>query len=125
FHDGDAFKKLDEEMKSPTAVLAVYTDALEVKKEDKETGRPGDKETKKDETKKDETKKDETKKHEAPQFKKDVKAAVTLSFGSGEKDTVNVQRVLADGTTSRFVLPRSYLDRVTGGDIKLAFLDTS
>ena len=58
-------------------------------------------------------------------MKKDAKAAVILSFGTSNKETVNVQRVLADGTTSRFTLPGAILDRVAPGDISLAFLDPS
>jgi hypothetical protein len=107
FYDGDDYKKLDEEMKTPLAVVTLYVEGLE----------PAKKEEIKD-------KKDD-KKDEAPHLKKDAKPAVTLSFAGATKDNVNVQRVLADGTTSRFMLPRSYLDKVIPGEVNLAYMDAS
>ena len=115
FYDGDDFKKLDDEMKSPLAVVALYLDGLEATKKDAAKDM---KEEKKDDKKKDE------KKEDAPHLKKDAKAAVTLSFAGATKESVNVQRVLADGTTSRFMLPRTFLDKVVPGAIVLAYLDT-
>ena len=118
FYDGADFTKLDAEMKNPTTQVALFLDGLDSGKKDLE---------KKDTDKDKETAKQdkETKKDEAPQRKKDAKAAVTLSFAGGDKDTVNVQRMLGDGTTSRFTLPRSVLDRVVPGEPAVAFLDTA
>ncbi len=107
FYDGDDYKKLDAEMKSPLAVVTLYLEGLEP--------------TKKIEAK--DTKVD--KKDEIPQWKKDAKPAVTLSFAGATKDNVNVQRVLADGTNSRFMLPRAYLDKVIPGEVTLAYLDAT
>jgi hypothetical protein len=113
FYDGDDFKKLDAEMKAPVAVVALYVGGLA----DAKLGDAKDKDSAKD-------KKDETK-DESPRLKKDAKAAVTLSFGASDKDTVNVQRVTADGTISRFAVAKSVLDKVMPGDLTLAFLDAA
>lgn len=114
FYDADDFKKLDAEMKTPTAVVALYVGGLTEEKKD----------TAKDKKEGADAKKEE-KQDEPPHLKKDAKPAVTLTFGEANKETVNVQRELADGTTSRFVLPRAVLDKVLPGDLKLAFVDTS
>jgi hypothetical protein len=119
FYDGDDFKKLDAEMKNPTAVVAAYIGGLEEAKKDERKSEAD----KKEGGEKKETKK-EDKKDETPRLKKDAKAAVTLNFGAADKDTVNVERVLADGTVSRFAVAKSVLDQVAPGDVKLSFLDT-
>ncbi len=110
FYDGDDYKKLDAEMKAPAVVLTVYLDGLD----------EGKKEGDKKEPAKD-------KKEAIPdatlRLKKDAKPAVTLRFGEADKENVNVERVMADGTTSRFKLPRTFLDKVVPGDLALAFLD--
>jgi hypothetical protein len=124
FYDGDSFKKLDDEMKNPTAVVALFVGGVEEAKKDQDKKDAG-KEKNETETGKDKDAKDREKKDESPHLKKDAKAAVTLSFGASDKDSVNVQRVLADGTTSRFSVPRTVLDRVVPGDIRLAFVDTA
>jgi hypothetical protein len=116
FYDGDDSKKLDEEMKSPVAVVNLFVGGLEMPKKDLD---------KKDAGKEEPAKKDDAKKDATPQLKKDAKAAVTLTFAGLGKDSVNVQRVLADGTTSRFAIPRSLFDRLIPGDITLAYLETN
>ena len=74
FYDGGDYKKLDEEMKTPLAVVTLYVDGLE----------PAKKEVAKD--------KKDNPKEEPPHLKKDAKPAVTLTFAGAAKDHVNVQR---------------------------------
>ncbi len=113
FYDGDDFKKLDAELKTPSAVVTLFTDALKESKKD----------AKKDAPKKDE-KKDE-KKDDAVRLPKDAKPALTLTFGAADKDTVNVHREAADGTKSRFAISRALFDKIVPADLTLAFLDTA
>ena len=100
FYDGADFTKLDAEMNNPTVQVALFLDGLDSGKKDEEK-KVAAKDT--EPAKQDK----EAKKEETPQLKKDAKAAATLSFGGGDKDTVNVERVLADGTKSRFAVARS------------------
>lgn len=103
FVDGDEYKKLDAEMKTPVAVIAFYEKGLEEPTKDKK----------------------DTKAEAPPKLRKDAKPALALKFAGLKADTVDVERVLADGTTSRFLLPRSAYDKIVPADIALAFLDNA
>ncbi|MBI3409775.1 MAG: DUF4340 domain-containing protein [Planctomycetes bacterium] len=117
FYDDADGKKIDGELglDAPVVEATVYVDGL-----DKEGKEKSDKD-KEGESKKDEKK--ETKKDEGPIFKKDAKPVVVLSFGKTDKDLVSVKRVLADGTVSRFAVPKSLLEKVSPPEGTLAFLD--
>ncbi len=56
-------------------------------------------------------------------WKKDVKPAVTLSFGKTDKEVVYVKRVTQDGLTSKLAVPKSLLDKAAPPQWSLAFLD--
>lgn len=118
FYDGLDGKKLDVDLgfEAPVAALTVYVDGLD--KDAKETDA-------KDKDGKEKKEKKDAKPSEGPVFKKDVKPAVVLTFGKTEKDTVGVKRVLADGTISRFAVPKAMLDKVAPAEGTLAFLDTA
>ncbi|MCI0379628.1 MAG: DUF4340 domain-containing protein [Gemmataceae bacterium] len=116
FDEGD-WKKLDVDLgfDNPQAEIALYTEGLDKDKKDK----------KKDDKKDAKDKKDDKKKDDAPQLKKDAKPAETLVFGKNDKEHVNVKRVLADGTTSRFSVAKALLDKAAPLEgAALAFLDT-
>ncbi|MCI0639128.1 MAG: DUF4340 domain-containing protein [Gemmataceae bacterium] len=116
FDEGD-WKKLDAELgfDNPQAEVALYVDGLDKDKKDE----------KKDDKKDAKDKKDDKKKDDAPQLKKDAKPAVTLVFGKNDKEHVNVKRVLADGTISRFTVAKALLDKAAPFEgAALAFLDT-
>ena len=110
YYDVEDAKKLEGELKTPAAEVALFTDASATEKKD----------AKKDAK----DKKDEKKTKEEPGLlRSDAKPALTLRFGASDKDQVNVERVLANGITSRFVVPKALVSKVVPGDITLAFLD--
>lgn len=117
FDDGDG-KKLDADLglENPALDVSLYVESLDKDKKEPE---------KEDAKEKDAKEKKAEKKEEGPQLKKDAKAAVVLSFGKEDKDSVNVKRVLADGTVSRFTVPKTMLEKVLPGDLHLAYLDSA
>ncbi len=124
FDEGDA-KKLDAELglENPALEVSLFVDSLDKEKKDADKDK---KEPEKNDAKEKDGKDQKTeKKDEGPRLKKDAKAAVVLSFGKEDKDSVNVKRVLADGTVSRFTVPKTLVEKVLPGDLHLAYLDTA
>jgi hypothetical protein len=120
--DADA-KKKDAEwgFDTPTAVIAVYINAIDKEKKDDAKDEKKDDKDKKEPAKKDE----KDKKDALPTLKKDAKAVVKLELGKSDKETVNVKRTLQDGTVSRFTLKKEFLDKLVPAEgIALAYLDT-
>lgn len=63
-------------------------------------------------------------KEKKDELKKDAKPSVTLDFGKTEDDAIHVKRTLADGTVSRFTVPKSILELVKPEEgAVLAYLD--
>ncbi len=67
----------------------------------------------------------DTKDKKKVEWKRDVKPAVTLSFGKTDKEVVYVKRVTQDGLTSKLALPKSILDKAVPPEMSLAYLDLS
>ena len=126
--DDKALEKKDEkkEDKKEEKKDQVKDDKKIDPKADKKEEAKGDKKIEPASDKKDADKKEEAKDDKAqPEFKKDAKAAVTLSFVKVDKEKVLVKREAPDIEPVYFHLATTAFQKIVPPDMALAFFDNS
>ncbi len=106
FHDGDSGDPKfdgDRGFDKSAREIAIYVEGIEKPKKDEKSPAPSS----------------------PPTLKKDAKAAVTLTVGKTNQETVEVRRVLQDGLTSRFEATKKFGEPLKFADGPLPYLDLS